>query len=291
MNPNAFEVNIEDISLVAQDGVFSLNSPGMGDDAFAGNFTITESPPGSGVFFFTPTPNLQSGQTGTIIFTFNVLALPVPNPTIIEVSVAASPVGGGDPVFGFDTDTVLVLPAVICVAKDTMVLMSNGKEKPIQKIKRGDYVASNLQCTMRKKVARLIKSETKANTRVSIIKMAKDAIGPNQPNSDLIMTSGHPILYNGNKHRAKYFKNFKGVKYYSKNKTKAEHVLPPENDNTYCLYNIQFETDGYFIVNGLIVDSVPTNSKLFPLPKELYFHKRLYTNNILNPLKNETHVK
>ena len=157
------------------------------------------------------------------------------------------------------------------------VLMANGTTKPIQNIERGDMVAGDLHRKTRFKVARLIQTKISANTKVSIVKISKDALGKKQPSQELIISSGHPILYNSLRYRAKCFKNMKGVKYYSKNKTSANKVLPlDDNGQTYSLYNMQFEHDGSFVANDLTIDSVPVNSSIMPLPKSLYFNNNFY---------------
>ena len=200
------------------------------------------------------------------------------NSVILEeiIRVTFRITGGGDINLDIDGSAGSITSALICVAKDTKVLMADGSEKPIQNIQRGDYVANNFGQTNNNKVARIIHSKISPMTPISIITIEKDAICPNQPKQKIIMTSGHPILYNGLRYRAKCFKNFNGVKYHSKSKTLAKDILPPNEDGSYSLYNIQYEHDGYFIANGLIVDSIPPLSIIAPLPKELYFHKSLF---------------
>ena len=103
-----------------------------------------------------------------------------------------------------------------------------------------------------------------------------------QPNRTLIMTGKHPILHNGIRRPARCLQRWEGVKYWGK--IEAKEILPVNDDGTYSLYNLQFEHDGFFVANGLVVDSVPSRSVHFPLPKELYYHPELYDNpvNIVN---------
>lgn len=166
-----------------------------------------------------------------------------------------------------------IISQIICVAKNTMVLMADGNEKPIQNIKRGDLVTGDLKCHSKYKVARLIQTPMSAHTSLKIVKINKDAIAINQPNQDLIISSGHPIYHQGFRRRAKCFKNYPSVKYW--NKIPANQILPVDDNNkTYSLYNLQFQHDGSFVANGVVVDSVPANSSLMPLSKELYFNKK-----------------
>lgn len=62
--------------------------------------------------------------------------------------------------------------------------------------------------------------------------------------------------------------------------TLAKNILPTNDDASYFLYNIQLETDGYFIANGLVVDSISPFSNILPLPRELYIDDNLYENPI-----------
>ena len=167
--------------------------------------------------------------------------------------------------------------AVICVAHDTQILLADGTTKAIHNIKRGDRIAGDLNRNTANKVARVIYNRMPGITPVSLVKITKDAIGVNQPTTDLILTSGHPILYNDKLYRAKSFRKLPGVTYCSSHKTTASDILPiNKKKNKYVLYNIQYEHDGFYVANGLIVNSVPPLSSIMPLPKNLYFNKKLY---------------
>ena len=164
----------------------------------------------------------------------------------------------------------------ICVAKDTSVLMADGTSQFVQYIQRGDLVAGDLSGTV-SRVARVVKTRMPGITPISLVKISKNALGENQPHTDLTISSGHPILLGEHRYRAKCFIRTQGVKYYSRSKNTADKLLPvDDNKETYSLYNIQFEHDGYFVANGLVVDSVPVLSTKHPLPKELYFNPNLF---------------
>ena len=145
--------------------------------------------------------------------------------------------------------------------------MADGSEKPIQSLVRGEIIAGDLQLITTHKVARVIESSCSTNFPINIIKIDKDALGLNMPNRNLTLTSGHKIIFNGIKSRARTFKNINGVRYH---KLTADKALPDDN-GMYYLYNLQFDHDGEFIGNGLVLESIPVNSKLFPLDKDLYF--------------------
>ncbi len=152
--------------------------------------------------------------------------------------------------------------------------MANGYQKPVQAIKRGDLVAGNLSRTISYKVARLITDDVGKITPKSIVKIAANSIGLNQPNRDTIMTGNHPILHEGIRRYAGCYREYPGVSYHKRGAQTVD-ILPANDNGTHSLYNIQFEHDGYYVANGLVVDSVPVNSNVRPLPKEMYFNKEL----------------
>ncbi len=57
---------------------------------------------------------------------------------------------------------------------------------------------------------------------------------------------------------------------------KAENVLPLAKDGKYYFYDIQFDHEGEYIVNGLISQSRSPYASVSPLPKELYFEEKNY---------------
>ena len=183
---------------------------------------------------------------------------------------------------GLSTPTIYATISVgfsapfICVAKDTNILMADRTIKSIQYVQRGDLIAGDLNGTINK-VARVVRTKMSGITPIALMKFEKDSIAENQPNNDLIISTAHPILHNGNRYRAKCLRKRRGAKYYNKNNTKARDILPLDVDaETYSLYNIQFEHDGYFVANGVVIDSVPVLSDRYPLPRELYFNPELY---------------
>lgn len=177
---------------------------------------------------------------------------------------------------GYITASLSFAPLIVCVAKDTEVLMADGTIKPIQYVQRGDLVAGDLDGRINR-VARVIATTMPGITPVSIVKMARDSLGFNQPSQELILSSGHPVLYGDRRYRAKCFRGMPGVKYYSSRRNTASKLLPRDDFNeSYTLYNLQFEHDGYFVANGVVVDSVPVHSDRCPLPLELYFNSDLY---------------
>lgn len=168
----------------------------------------------------------------------------------------------------------------ICVARDTRILMADGTEKLIQDIKRGDCIAEDINAKKLSCVARVLHTKLPGAAPVALMKMPAHSLGFNQPHSETIITTSHPILFNDSRYRAKALRNINGIKYYNRKDTCAADILPVNSDGSYSLYNIQFEHDGYFVANGLSVDSVPVFSTSTPLPKVYYFNDTLYENPI-----------
>ena len=173
-------------------------------------------------------------------------------------------------IFGSSTVGELTsLAAIICVAKDTNILMADGSTVPIQNLIRDDIIAGSTDLSIKHSVARLIHMKCSPEFIVRTVKISKNSLN-SLPNKDLIVTSGHKILWNDVLLRAKIFKKKKGVKYI---KTTAKNILPKDQDDQYSLYNIQYDHNGFFIANGLTLESVPDDSKLYPLDHSLYFRK------------------
>ena len=57
--------------------------------------------------------------------------------------------------------------------------------------------------------------------------------------------------------------------------------MPKNQDNEYCIYDLQFENDSSYVANGIMVQSRCPRSEISPLPKELYFDQELYTDEIV----------
>jgi len=161
----------------------------------------------------------------------------------------------------------------VCVAKDTKILMADGTQKLVQDIKRGDIIADDPLIKNKNRVARLVTINLAPEQKFSFIKLEKNSLGKNVPNDTLILSYNHPILYKGYRVKAKAFRKFKGVKYYSN--INAAQILPKDENNTYTLYNIQYEHRGFYVANGVTIESLPPNSALYTLPEDLYFNENI----------------
>lgn len=143
----------------------------------------------------------------------------------------------------------------VCVLSTTKILLCGNKIKEIKDIIRGDLIIINKQTNEYKPVANITKT---LNTKAILIPK-----GLINNTNDLICTLTHPIWI-GESMRIRA-KDIKG--------TKKIHV------NDY-FYNIQFEDEGCFYAENIKVDSLSPNCTNMKLPKELYFNKSKYNNNI-----------
>jgi hypothetical protein len=176
-------------------------------------------------------------------------------------------------------DDISVTPFV-CVATNTEILMADRSKKLIQLIERGDEVAANLSVTKTHRVARLTSIEFSGDMTIDLCKFEPDTIAVGVPDKQFICTPTHPIIHNSKRYAAKLFDAIPGIS--SQNKVLVSNILPTESDNVYRLWDLQFETVGSYVANGLIIQSRHPQSFLTPLPRELYFNDDLYDDKLKN---------
>ena len=164
---------------------------------------------------------------------------------------------------------------VPCVAGNTKILMASGEYRRIDQLKRGDLIAVDKSLDKTMKVARINKDGYEPHRLIEIMKFSKGCLGKNMPCDDVIITGGHAIFYQGARREAREFKDIKGVKYYPS--IRADEILPIDELGNCCLYDIQFEDDGYYFASGMKIQSRSPFSIFTPLPKDLYFDQSLYT--------------
>lgn len=169
-----------------------------------------------------------------------------------------------------------LISTAVCLAKDSIILMSDGSKKAIQYIERGDLVAGNKEITVSHRVARNMTMHFHADYPIDIVMINKDALDENIPDKKTFISGWHPILWNGARRPAKCFENLKGIKWWY-HTISAGEILPSDSqENTYSLYNLQFDHDGMFVANNMIVQAVSPYSELFPLDKKLFFDENNY---------------
>jgi hypothetical protein len=169
------------------------------------------------------------------------------------------------------TSTPTPPPPPICVSGDTMVLMADGTEKPIRDVQTGELVYSDINKTEIRKVAKAIKNVIDPDVKIRAVKIQQNALGPNQPNRETIMTASHPIVWNNERIRAKHFRHLDGVKFYKN--IEAKNILPRENNGQYMLYDLVLEDNNYYVANGLQVQAHSPECFIGLLPNESFFKK------------------
>jgi hypothetical protein len=162
-----------------------------------------------------------------------------------------------------------------CLDGSTLILLGDGSTKPIREIQRGDLVSANLDCSIVHRVSRLVKQYQHPLAYIDVIVFEPNSISPGQPQNRLIISQGHPIFYRGCRYIASCFEGLHGVKRYNVGYD-VHDVLNVDSNGNYYYYDLQFDDDGTFVAEGIIVQSRSPWSHLTPLPKELYFDESLY---------------
>lgn len=181
--------------------------------------------------------------------------------------------------YNFNPYTITIEP--VCVAQDTEILLADGTTKLIQYIQRGDLVAGDPSITKIFKVGNIIHTKHPKNSIMGMCVINPNTIEKNIPNKKLIVTHSHPIIYKNARRAAKLFNTLPGITHYLT--TPINQILPDDNTyNEYTLWDMQFETIGSYVANGVTLQSRHPRSFITPLPKELYFDQSLYTEELKN---------
>ena len=179
---------------------------------------------------------------------------------------------------------------VPCLAADTRILMSDGSLKTIQSIKRGDFVVGDLLGKTVYKVARVTSRIITDECPVDLVVFESGSMGKDIPSQQLIITGNHALIYDGARRPAKCFADNPQITRYYRGKIYKDGNFV-ENGKVYYLkdllpsdhhvYDLQFETVGSYVAEGIVVQSRCPRSNLTPLPKELYFNQSLYTPKVM----------
>jgi len=168
--------------------------------------------------------------------------------------------------------------------------MANGQTKLIQDIKRGDVVSSDPFFTNSHVVAYVENTKYSANAKVHMCEFYPNCLDQNIPSNTLLITSGHPIIHHATKTRrpAHVLAKYSNSKIHESIQI-GDIVEPLENDadRPYQLWDLQFETVGSYVANGVTIQARHPRSNLTPLPKELYFDQSLYTDKIVDDFDSE----
>nr|WIL03036.1 hypothetical protein Cbor_278 [Cedratvirus borely] len=202
--------------------------------------------------------------TGSILtagsYNFNVSPLSAASTDLTFVFTL--PGGALSPEFRIDE----IGSIAICVAHDSEILYSSGERVKVQDVHRGDEIKGG-------KVAQVIKNQLYPQGIVEAVVLEKDSLGSNLPEQKTIVCADHYLVYRGKRRLARSFIAFPGVCFV---RSRVETVLPRAEDGNYYFYDIQFEHEGEYEVNGLTSQSRSPYAKVSPLPEELYFDKSKY---------------
>lgn len=173
----------------------------------------------------------------------------------------------------------LLSSLLVCVAKDTKVMMLDRSERNIQDVRRGDLVLARPDGDEVNRVARVNMMQVDGRAPLDIIRIDSKHLGTTHP---LLITGNHPIIYDAARRPARCFRKFEGVKQFGrKSNIQAKDILPRESDGSFKVYDLQFEKDASYVANGLTVQSRSPRSDITPLPKELYFDQSLWTEKVV----------
>jgi len=146
----------------------------------------------------------------------------------------------------------------VCFIGTTKITMGDMTIKKIKDIKRGDIILTDIKTGKTNKVARLTESLMSEN----FILIPQGLI---KYSDEIICSCLHPFWINDDKNRI-LAKNIEGVE-----KVNLSDVF----------YNIQFEDEGTYYVEGVKVDSLSPNHRKNRLPYELYYDKTKYNVDII----------
>jgi len=176
----------------------------------------------------------------------------------------------------------IVVQLPLCIATDSEILLANGQTKLIQDIKRGDVIAANPSRKNSHVVAKVHTTDLFCASSLEVCEFLPNSLDKNIPSKKLITTSGHPVVhYPTHTRRSAHFftKAYPGIKLHTD--TNVQDIMPVLN-NKYQLWDLQFETVGTYVANGVVVQSRNPRSNLTPLSKDLYFDKSLYTDEVID---------
>lgn len=158
------------------------------------------------------------------------------------------------------TSNKIDFSCVICLVSTSLIrITKDNKYKEIQYLKRGDKIYTSKGYLP---ISRISKQPITTDTK--LICIPKDSFDIGIPFKDVISNEHHIFIINGERLTAKALLN----------RGKAFEI---NNEGKYdILYNLQFDEEVSFIVQGIISESVSPYYKHFYLPKTLYFDVRKY---------------
>lgn len=223
---------------------------------------------------------LPSGLSAQLNEDQTVIISGTPNglPSTNQLDIALETRDGSNPleIYSHDGGKFFLTVNVDCIASDSRILMGDGiSSKQIQYIERGDWVAGDLENYTQYQVARVIKIVVYPQTPANGCIFRKNCLGKKIPKNDLIISFLHPVIYKNHRAYASDLEFLPGVELY--HNVKMKQLFPKDKDGNYSAWDLQFETVGSYVANGMLIQSRHPQSFLTPLPNDLYFNQSLYS--------------
>jgi hypothetical protein len=163
---------------------------------------------------------------------------------------------------------------LVCVHPDTKILLPDGSCEVIRNLKRGDYVAADIDRSKEYRISKINIASYYPDYLMDVVVFEPGSLGVNSPSETTIMTEAHGIFYKGRRRAARLFKNFSGVTYHEQ--IRADKLFPISKQGMVDIYDLQFDDDGTYVANGIQCQSRCPWSAITPLPKHLYFDTKMY---------------
>lgn len=176
-----------------------------------------------------------------------------------------------------------ITSSLVCVAHNSDIIINHeGKRIKVQDLQRGDEIQDQ------GKVARVIRTHLQPSALVEAVVFEKDSLGTNLPDRQTIVCADHYLVYQGKRRLARSLVAFSGVRFV---RTRVDKVLPCAEDGNYYFYDIQYDHEGEYVVNGLFSQSRSPYALVSPLPRELYYEKSNYKDiRVHNTLTSEPEI-
>ncbi|SPN79544.1 Hypothetical protein BRZCDTV_406 [Brazilian cedratvirus IHUMI] len=170
---------------------------------------------------------------------------------------------------GFTVTVDNITSLLVCVAWGSEIECLEGN-KLVQDVERGDELKTTQGFS---KVARVIRVNLNPACLVEAVVIKRHALEPGLPSQDTILCADHYLIYKNKRRLARSLIAFPGVKFV---RARVEDVLPADEHGNYYFYDIQYDHEADYKVNGLISQSRSPYASSSPLPLELYFNKDNY---------------
>jgi hypothetical protein len=169
-------------------------------------------------------------------------------------------------------NAIIAAGCLLCVDRNTLILLPDGSYKPIYQLKRGDYVAADLDLKKSYRISRVTISSHTRDKKMAVSVFEPNAFGEDKPFQKLTITGGHPIFYEGKRCLAWCFKKIST--YYED--IEGDKIFALSEQGVVDVYDLQFDEPGSYVANGVKVQSRSPWSSATPLPKELYYDVSKY---------------